>query len=269
MPILTPAELDSVLATVESHLPPGDLVRLEDRNGQPLQGVERHLQLLLSVRKGGGPAALLASASLFQQLQDALPARIKDQLLATGDRLGPLQKRSLLVAVINASVRVELEQLIRQLSPTPDRLQKFYEEKLSAEERENLLGLSAQEFQRELSRLYYRQGLLARVDIDPEQLRQLLTPRPAGVEGGPPGEGLFRPRPGERRPPGLLGNELPRGGEARFPAGDRGQPPGERPPPRDGQDVRPGGDRDLDAARPRASEKFPPRGEPPPEQPPR
>lgn len=260
IPILTSAELDHVLSAMEEILLPQERRRLVNRDGEPLTGLERRLLVLNMLRSRlGGPREIVqGSTSSFERILAAVPEHARQSLMQGMDR-GGTQFRNRLMAMITVSVRAELERVMRELRPTPDRLQKFFDE-LEPAEQERLLDLAANEFNEELSRRYYRQQLETRVDIDFGQMQRFFGAweRPGGDRGDME---RLRPRldgrgpfPGER--PGFDPQRRPENPDGRpaRPQDWPERPPGrdgERPPPRDGD--RP----PTEGERPRPSEGRP------------
>jgi hypothetical protein len=263
VPLLSSPELDSVFRVVEYNLPTSEQKRLVDKDGEELQGLERHLMLLQIVRsKFGGPQQFVQNSTLMNAIIEALPPRARDVLPEGLERTSLVPRRNFVMLIITLSVKAEWERRVRSFTPTPDKLETFYSE-LPPEQQEQLLDLSSREFYEELSRRFYRAQMENRVDLNFEQIQQILNPREPGRDGpfsgdrplmdGAPldrlrprldGRGLFAPPPG-----GRPGDGPPFNGERRPEEGGRFNPPGgERPgnvdgrpefrPPREGDGPR-------------------------------
>lgn len=246
VPVLTSAELDDVFAALESGLSSADQAKLVDRQGNELEGVERHLMLLGQLVRFGGLRQMIDSPGQRSKVEAALPARITELLESLSDRKFAPMRGNLLSVMLMMSVRLELERAFQSQRPGPEELRRFYDKDIPPAEQEQLLNLSADDFVDELTRRYYRSQLVQKTNIDLEKVERFLN-----FIGGPPGNqppgdrgpgqryrpqlgggGPFFPRDGARRP----GEEGP-GGDPRRP------PPNDRPPPREGDPPPPPGDR--------------------------
>ncbi|MFV0443975.1 MAG: hypothetical protein ACK5Q5_10435 [Planctomycetaceae bacterium] len=250
LPILSSAELDQVIAAIEEGLLTAERNRLVDKNSEPLVGVERHLMVFSQLLgRYGGLRQMMENPAQRDRVQKSMPERLTELFQ---DRPGP-QRAALAAASLGMSLRMELEQAFRAQRPTASELQQFYEQQLQPDEQEALLDFSAEDFQAELSRRYYRWQLEQRVTLDlpkvmrfiyqfggprgerpPDERAPFSRARPQmGVDGGRP----FLDRNGFRRPGDRGGEgdprrlERPRDGE-RPPRPEDGPPhPEDRPPP--------------------------------------
>lgn len=250
IPTLNSEELAEVMAALEEALVPNEQAQLVDRQGNELQGLDRYYKVLsLLVARYGRPLELLQNPRIRFSMWNALPEHVREELQAGLDPGRP-ELLARLMETLRLSIRMEAERRWDDVRPTPDRLRQFFdnEEKLSREEREELLNLPADEFHAELAARYLRSELEGRVAINFDNVKRFLQPeesrrfrdgeQPPGErrpfllpgqflrqpERFPPGSGDARP-PETRRTPD---RERPEQDEIR----PRPLPPGEGPPPR-------------------------------------
>jgi hypothetical protein len=217
--VLTSAELDAVITALEEGLTTAEQGSVAALDGSELVGLERHLMVIKQLLRHGGIRQALDSPANRKRVYEALPERVQELLTSLPERTG-----APLGVILSASLWLELDRAFRASTPTPADLLAFYESIESADEREQLLSLSAHDLHSELQRRYFLSQLEERLEIDIERIQQFMAP--------PRGDG---PRGGMRMRPALGGGILPRGEQSpgpgnRPPDGFRGPPDGgERP----------------------------------------
>lgn len=272
IPSLSPDELAQVMSAIERHLLDHERKLLEDHDGEPLAGVERYLVMfkLLGERFKRLPQ-LFAQTDFANTVLDALPTAARAVIEPEGR---PAEFRNIKIAATLAyNLMEEVQRERRRRQPTHDKLVEFFNSQ-SEDVQEELLALSAPQFQDELRRRYFETHTLRpRVNLEVARIQDFLSPNQflQGQRNGPfegqrlPGErgrfevlrpggggrGLFAPgeRPGDRDGPFSPRRDGENGEPPRNGAPGSGPPPGSDRPRFDG----PGGDR--------------PRGQPPPRQP--
>ncbi len=217
VPVLGPEEFGAVVEQVESRLPARQVELLVDDQGNPLQGLARHVKLLTLMREQftNEPGRQLAMAeTIVSALPDPIQERLRDE------RGQPIIR--LLQLSLRMSLAAEVERFQRSTQPTPANLLSFYLKELDDHQQEALIQLSASDFRVEVSRLFAERRLEEELGVG-VSLRQALQ----SLE--PMGDSL----------PMRRGDHPP---EGRRPPGDRPRPrpraDGERPP-RNGPDDRP------------------------------
>ena len=223
IPTLTPDELAQVMSAIERHLLDRERKQLEDRDGQPLTGVERNLVVfkLLAERFKRLPQ-LFSQTDFANTVLEALPSPAREAI--ESDNRRPEFRNLKIAAMLAYNLMEQVQRERRRRQPTPDKLVAFFDEQ-SPDVQEDLLDLSAPQFQDELRRRYYEtQTLRPRINLEVGRIQEFLSPNQF-LQGGRPGP-LDGQRPlGERG-----GFEVLRPG-----GGGRGNfVPGERPADREG-----------------------------------
>ncbi|MHB1033003.1 MAG: hypothetical protein ACYC35_19840 [Pirellulales bacterium] len=206
---LTPKDFEELQSWVEeyakrheeevlSHLPPDQRHRMDER-----PEAQRRGDLLWLIwqpgPRGGRPSLPNLTEEDLTQLRARLSSEARKRLDAASS---PDERKQLIGNWVGAMFRNRMKKAWQSRFPMPkideQELAKFFEQVLSAEQRDQLLGLPGEEMQRELQRLYF------------QHLRPL----------GPPGPGMG--------PPGSMKGSRPRnrdnrGQDSRPREPDRGE----------------------------------------------
>lgn len=236
IPLLGQNDLALVMEQFERKLNGAERDKLVDKDGNSLEGFERHVMVLELLRARYKQPGVFLEPAFTKLVFDRLPPRVMQHLHT---ERGP--QVQLFFPMLRLALQQELEREREASRPDESALKRFFEQELSPAEQDELFGVSASEFHDRLQRRYLEAHVKDRLAIDPrEALRFLSVEMPRQPFDGRPGDGFGGPgrglRPGQQRD-----GEGPRGGPPFGPQGDRDQTgpgfrggpnrrPGEGPP---------------------------------------